>query len=87
VTNREDGTTNRRKLVFPIPWLPMESLRKLRFSEDSDIWGFGVTLWEIFSLGEKPYTDENIYRFPLQLALHLEAGNRLPRPRQANPAM
>lgn len=32
-----------------------ESLRRLEFNEKTDVWAFGITLWEIYTLGDKPY--------------------------------
>ena len=40
-----------------------ESLIKSKFSNFSDIWSFGVTMWEIYTIGMTPYpgmTDEEV---------------------------
>ena len=40
---------------LPIHWSAIEVLRMQHYSLSSDIWSFGVVLWEIFELGKKPY--------------------------------
>ena len=51
--------------VLPIRWLPFESF-KGKFSVKSDVWSFGVTMWEIFTVCKKrPYqgwTDRAVIR-------------------------
>uniref|UniRef100_A0A914E731 receptor protein-tyrosine kinase n=2 Tax=Acrobeloides nanus TaxID=290746 RepID=A0A914E731_9BILA len=44
---------------FPFAWCPPEVLLSRRYSNASDVWAFGVTLWELFSCGEDPYTGMN----------------------------
>lgn len=45
-----------RQAWIPLRWLPAESVFEDDFSTKSDIWAFGVLMWEVFSLGELPYT-------------------------------
>ncbi|KYN07332.1 Vascular endothelial growth factor receptor 1 [Cyphomyrmex costatus] len=40
---------------MPIKWMAIESIRDRVFSTQSDIWSFGIVLWEFFTLAETPY--------------------------------
>ncbi|CAJ0581577.1 unnamed protein product, partial [Mesorhabditis spiculigera] len=40
---------------MPIRWMSREALEGQRYGEPSDVWAFGVTLWEMFSYGRIPY--------------------------------
>ena len=41
--------------MLPIRWMPPESVLYRKFSIESDVWSFGVVLWEIFSYGRQPW--------------------------------
>lgn len=48
---------------MPVAWCAPESINTLSFSAASDVWSFGVVLWELFTYGEQPwsgYTGEQI---------------------------
>lgn len=61
---------------IPFAWCPPESLRFRQFSHASDVWSFGVTLWELFSYGEEPWAGLR----GAEVLTKLEAGERLQRP-------
>nr|XP_058944467.1 fibroblast growth factor receptor 3-like isoform X1 [Pocillopora verrucosa] len=61
----------------PWRWSSLESLRDLHFTSMSDVWSFGIVLWEIATYGELPYPD---ITSPIALVTRLASGYRMPRP-------
>ena len=43
------------KSLLPVRWMPPESILYGKFTNESDVWSFGVVLWEIYSYGLQPY--------------------------------
>ncbi|XP_072126559.1 tyrosine-protein kinase BTK isoform X2 [Mobula birostris] len=75
----DDEYTSSQGSKFPVRWSPPEVLNFSRFSSKSDVWAFGVLMWEIFSLGKTPYE-----RFSnADVVEHIIQGRRLYRPQQA----
>ena len=41
--------------MLPVRWMPPESILYGKFTVESDIWAFGILLWETFTFGQQPY--------------------------------
>eukprot|EP00041_Stephanoeca_diplocostata_P034738 m.1200197 g.1200197 ORF g.1200197 m.1200197 type:complete len:779 (-) comp24572_c0_seq34:2227-4563(-) len=71
----------KEKLTISIKWSAIEALKNKLFSEKSDVWSFGVCVWEVFTYGEVPY--KNI---PLtQTISQMSKGVRPPQPVDCDP--
>lgn len=60
----------------PVKWLAIESLLRKEFSQSSDLWSYGVTLWELMTLGQQPYFEID----PFEMGAYLRDGYRLFQP-------
>ncbi|CAG9828829.1 unnamed protein product [Diabrotica balteata] len=60
----------------PVKWLAIESLLQKTFSPSSDVWSFGVLLWELTTLAQQPYIEID----PFEIAAYLKDGYRLAQP-------
>ena len=46
---------------IPVRWTAPEAIQFKKFTVASDVWSYGVLLWEIMSFGERPYWDWGNY--------------------------
>ncbi|KAG7230577.1 hypothetical protein INR49_025294 [Caranx melampygus] len=61
---------------WPLKWYAPECINYHKFSSKSDVWSFGITMWEAFSYGGKPYKKmkgPEVIRF-------IESGSRMDAP-------
>ncbi|XP_070247390.1 macrophage-stimulating protein receptor isoform X2 [Myotis yumanensis] len=65
-----------RHARLPVKWMALESLQTYRFTSKSDVWSFGVLLWELLTRGAPPYPHID----PFDLTHFLAQGRRLPQP-------
>jgi len=59
--------------MLPVRWMAPESLVDGVFTSQSDVWAFGVLLWEVITMGQQPYPARNNIE-----VLHYVRGGGLP---------
>jgi len=66
------GDNNNR----PIKWMPLESINQNRYSRASDVWSYGVFMWELMTKAQQPFSEVD----PFEIEDYLTGGYRLHQP-------
>ncbi|XP_008112654.2 receptor tyrosine-protein kinase erbB-3 [Anolis carolinensis] len=64
------------EIKTPIKWMALESIHFGKYTHQSDVWSYGVTLWEMMTFGSEPYAGIHLSEVPDLL----EKGERLSQP-------
>ncbi|CAN9514782.1 unnamed protein product [Ophioblennius macclurei] len=75
----DDQYTSSQCSKFPVKWSAPEVIRYCKFSSKSDVWSFGVFMWEVYNEGRLPY--EHLSNS--EVVESLNKGLRLQKPRLA----
>ncbi|KAM4544345.1 vascular endothelial growth factor receptor 1 [Fundulus diaphanus] len=67
---------------LPLKWMSPESIFDKVFTTQSDVWSYGILLWEIFSLGASPYPGLHIDE---EFCHRLKSGTRMRAPEYSTP--
>ncbi|XP_054883479.1 macrophage-stimulating protein receptor-like [Poeciliopsis prolifica] len=67
---------NHKRAKLPVKWMAIESLQTQKFTTKSDVWSYGVLMWELITRGASPYPDVD----PYDITHYLMKGRRLPQP-------
>uniref|UniRef100_A0AAR2KME3 Tyrosine-protein kinase n=1 Tax=Pygocentrus nattereri TaxID=42514 RepID=A0AAR2KME3_PYGNA len=73
----DDQYTSSEGTKFSVKWSAPEVVKYKKFSSKSDVWSFGVLMWEVYSEGRMPYE----CRSNMEVVDSLIAGQRLLQPR------
>ncbi|XP_056327899.1 tyrosine-protein kinase ITK/TSK [Danio aesculapii] len=73
----DDQYTSSHGSKFPVRWSSPEVIKFGKYSSKSDVWSFGVFMWEVYSEGRTPYDN----RSNSEVVETLNAGHRLLKPR------
>lgn len=72
----EDSAYETKGGKIPVRWTALEAIEYRKFTPASDVWSYGVLLWEIMSFAERPYWDWGNY----EVMERVKSGYRLPPP-------
>uniref|UniRef100_A0A8C2QAD1 receptor protein-tyrosine kinase n=1 Tax=Cyprinus carpio TaxID=7962 RepID=A0A8C2QAD1_CYPCA len=71
-----DAAYTTRGGKIPIRWTAPEAITYRKFTSASDVWSYGIVMWEVMSYGERPYWDMSNQ----DVIKAIEEGYRLPPP-------
>ena len=58
--------------MLPVRWMPPESLLYRTFTVESDVWSFGIVLWEIFTFGRQPWFQMSNHEVGLEIIRNVQ---------------
>ena len=61
----------------PLKWMAPEAVHHRLYTSQSDIWSYGILLWEIMTMGESPFKDVHFERFMEELRTGAHQGQPL----------
>lgn len=70
-------SSDNRKTKLPVKWMALESLEKSIYNTKTDVWSYGILLWELMTRGVTPYPDVDNF----DIFSYLKEGRRMLRPR------
>ncbi|CAJ1085725.1 tyrosine-protein kinase Tec isoform X1 [Xyrichtys novacula] len=79
----DDQYTSSSGAKFPVKWSPPEVFNLCRYSSKSDVWSYGVLMWEVFSEGRMPFEQNQNH----EVVALVTKGHRLFRPKLATPTV
>ena len=59
IVEQIDQDGRQKRMELPWKWVAPEAATHRIFTQNSDVWAFGITMWEIFTLGGIPYAGLN----------------------------
>ncbi|GAA6221959.1 ephrin type-A receptor 2-like [Lates japonicus] len=71
-----EGTYTTRGGKIPIRWTAPEAIAYRKFTSASDVWSFGIVMWEVMAFGERPYWDMSNH----EVMKAIDEAYRLPAP-------
>ena len=80
VDSHENGFYAKANSLVPVKWMALESIKERLFTHKSDVWSYGVCLWELFTFCAKPYAELG----PTETVRALVKGVRLAKPQMAS---
>ncbi|KAK3088866.1 hypothetical protein FSP39_024768, partial [Pinctada imbricata] len=81
-SNEQEGNDNStEKERIPVKWVAPECIKSMKKATfESDVWSYGIVMWEIFSLGDPPYPGIRSKELPMRV----KSGYRMKQPENAS---
>ncbi|XP_054708065.1 hepatocyte growth factor receptor-like [Uloborus diversus] len=76
IYERDYYSSDNKKTKLPVKWMAPESLEKGTYTTKTDVWSYGVVLWELMTRGVTPYPDVDNW----DILQYLKSGRRMPQP-------